>query len=1503
MDTKSVPVPKLAAKKITFKIYLTWRAQLVSLAQIKGWGPGLKANQHLPATCIDWTQVVNTDAAAKKQTETALKSNAAAMAYLTHMLVNERAISCIEMAKTPEYPDGLAHLLLDRLDKKFMPKGGFKMSGLRDQLRSIRFKAKDDPNDFFEKIAGIKNLSTQLGQTDSISKDELVSHVITTIPEKYMSCVKKVIDEKSDAITVEDLESEIIEWYELRNSSISECDWPDSDEDEEETALSGITFNGKCYNCGKDGHRANNCKEKKKERTNYQSGGGGGRARFTGKCRKCDKVGHKEPECWELEKNANKRPKGYKTAAMRETGMAAADDDDDVEYLLCSVVKDHKEFSSKEKFQISNPNIVIADTGASVNVSKNSEGMTNTRAASAGVSVVMGDGKAHSPDKVGDVSVTQYRRNGEAGKKLLWKDVHVSEQFEYNLLSVTKYMKEGWKLTGSATEMTLTKGEIVLTFDILIKTGQGTLYCAYFKRNPVDTAAVAAGKPKDTAAKKPKETAAKSSVKTNSIAIRAAHCKYGHLGEAECRKTAKALGYRVLRGVLKACEACAVANAQQKSVPKLSVSNKSTAPNGRIFLDLSKIKAPKDLDITVTKSNWRLMVCEYTGLKFSDFFETKDGMVEPTCVKMNQWKQQGKPVKIVRMDNAGENLKLAKQANGKNWKLNLEIEYTGKATPQRNHLVELGFATLWARARATMIEAKVPLAIRYKVCKECIATVTLLDGLVTTELNGQLKTRFEHWYGKIPRFAKKLRTWGEAGVVKTKILATPKVGDRGVTCMFVGYNTDHGDDVYRMWNPITNRLLRSRDIRWLGRYYFDEPKSNPSAKVGENVSVNSREIDDSEDEKSEDEVEQSDDSDHDDSDTDKEDEPEIEKVEEATRTRSGRASREPIRLIEETSAVVGFTRQEAVGKLQLSNLESNYYAALMNLSCTETDETEMEEVDKVHLQEYACVGAGIGGGFQNTKELHVMKFKEAMNTPDRKQWEGAVEKEHDNMMKYSVWTPVKLQDLPEGTKVLTSTWAMKKKANGTHRARVVARGFEQIEGVHYDGASIAAPVTNDMSIRIIMVLALMAGWASKIVDVKGAFLRGEFEDGAEPVYLKVPEGFEQFYPKNVVLMLLKTIYGLCEAAMAFWKEMLKAFKAMQFERSTADPCMYYKWTTAGFLIVWLSWIDDCACFGMNDDVEESRKEMNQLFECDDIGDMNEYVGCKIDKSEGSIGSFEPEGGIGSIKFTQPVMLQSFKDEFDLENQRETITPAEPGSTLPKVPEDANLNDREQTYFRSGVGKLLHMMRWSRPEVYNAVRDLSRHMKASTTTHVKAMHRVMKYCVSTPHRGWTLKPNRKWNGRKGFLFRIRGKSDSDYATCPITRKSVSGYAVFLEGAPITVKSLMQRIIALSVTEAETISGVACVQEMLYAMKILLSLGLLVELPMILEIDNKGAVDMANNWSVGGRTKHMDVRYLWLRELKEQGLVRVIWTSGESNDADLFTKNLPGPAFKYDLFYIF
>ena len=207
------------------------------------------------------------------------------------------------------------------------------------------------------------------------------------------------------------------------------------------------------------------------------------------------------------------------------------------------------------------------------------------------------------------------------------------------------------------------------------------------------------------------------------------------------------------------------------------------------------------------------------------------------------------------------------------------------------------------------------------------------------------------------------------------------------------------------------------------------------------------------------------------------------------------------------------------------------------------------------------------------------------------------------------------------------------------------------------------------------------------------------------------------------------------------------------------------------------------------------------------------------------------------------------------------------------------------------------MRWSRPDICNAVRDLSRHGQKSNKAHLKAMKRCMKYCIQTREMGWGLKPTRKWDGKdKNFQFVINGKSDSDYACCPTTRRSVSGICVFIEEAVVSAKSVMQKIVALSVTEAETIAAVQCAQEMMLTYKIVISMGLKVKLPMMLEVDNKGAVDLANSWSHGGRTKHMQVRNYWLREMKERGLIKVKWIPGKANVADTLTKNLNESDFK-------
>ena len=111
------------------------------------------------------------------------------------------------------------------------------------------------------------------------------------------------------------------------------------------------------------------------------------------------------------------------------------------------------------------------------------------------------------------------------------------------------------------------------------------------------------------------------------------------------------------------------------------------------------------------------------------------------------------------------------------------------------------------------------------------------------------------------------------------------------------------------------------------------------------------------------------------------------------------------------------------------------------------------------------------------------------------------------METYSVWTPRRLKDVPAGANFITSNWAMKEKANGTYHARLNARGFHKVEGVHYDTTKISSPVTNNMSIRILMMLTLMAGWIANIADVKGEFLHEEFDEGNGPVYMAFPEGF------------------------------------------------------------------------------------------------------------------------------------------------------------------------------------------------------------------------------------------------------------------------------------------------------------------------------------------------------------------------------------------------------------
>ena len=160
--------------------------------------------------------------------------------------------------------------------------------------------------------------------------------------------------------------------------------------------------------------------------------------------------------------------------------------------------------------------------------------------------------------------------------------------------------------------------------------------------------------------------------------------------------------------------------------------------------------------------------------------------------------------------------------------------------------------------------------------------------------------------------------------------------------------------------------------------------------------------------------------------------------------------------------------------------------------------------------EYGCVGAGIGSGIDNTNELKVLGFNEAMASPDKDKWQALVNHEHERMLKNGVWEVVDHNSISEGSDIIDSTWAMKKKVNGNYRACLAARGFKQMQGksfVHHDTSS---PVMPDITMHIVLVLMLRRKLSAHLDDVNGAFLLGEIKPD-EKIYMKIPQGFEKFY--------------------------------------------------------------------------------------------------------------------------------------------------------------------------------------------------------------------------------------------------------------------------------------------------------------------------------------------------------------------------------------------------------
>ena len=527
-------------------------------------------------------------------------------------------------------------------------------------------------------------------------------------------------------------------------------------------------------------------------------------------------------------------------------------------------------------------------------------------------------------------------------------------------------------------------------------------------------------------------------------------------------------------------------------------------------------------------------------------------------------------------------------------------------------------------------------------------------------------------------------------------------------------------------------------------------------------------------------------------------------------------------------------------------------------------------------KEYMAMSAALSGG-----EIEPNQYKDAMASEQAPEWMIATQKEFDSLIKNSSWALVLL---PPNRSLIESRWTFKikpgyKNKAKIYKARFVAKGFSQVAGIDYNEAEIYAPVVKHDSLRILLSIAAALDLELMTLDVKTAFLYGELD---EELYVRQAEGFVQPGKENYVYRLLKPLYGLKQAPRK-WNEKFDSFLVMfGLTRSTADPCIYYHVgeDPNDFIIIGI-WVDD----GLIASKSKSKAleiiaYLEQHFEMTS-GPADSFIGLEITRDRAQKNLF----------LTQSTFIEKLIEKFRMTECNLLDIPADPCSYLSvaNCPPEDKYDSRNNTAYRALVGALLYIMGTTRPDIAFAVIAVSRYCQNPGPAHWKAAKRILAYLRGTIHYGLCFSASDSVNVLIGY-------TDSNFAGCPDTRRSTTGTLYLLNEGPISWKSRLQKPVAQSTAEAEYYAAGNASCDNVWLREIVHQLGCSQPGPTPLHCDNHSAIRMVYNPEFHDRTKHIEIKYHFIRGQAQAKNLEMIPVPSCDQLADIFTKPLAGPAFK-------
>jgi len=505
-------------------------------------------------------------------------------------------------------------------------------------------------------------------------------------------------------------------------------------------------------------------------------------------------------------------------------------------------------------------------------------------------------------------------------------------------------------------------------------------------------------------------------------------------------------------------------------------------------------------------------------------------------------------------------------------------------------------------------------------------------------------------------------------------------------------------------------------------------------------------------------------------------------------------------------------------------------------------------------------------------KLHLTHTGEPASYAEAKEypaWRAVMEQELASVEQNSTW---ELVNLPAGHRPISLKWVFKLKKNKLgavikHKARLVAGGFVQQEGIDYDDAF--APVARMESVRVLLTLAAQEGWRVHHMDVKSAFLNGDLK---EEVFEQQPPGCTVAGEEGKVYRLHKALYGLRQAPRAWNAKVDNTLKALGFQQSAHDAAMYERGSGRTVLLVGV-YVDDLIITGAAEDEVEAFKAQMKIFDMSDLGALSFYLGVEVHQHA------------TRITLRQTHYAKRILELGGMEGCNPTNTPMEERLRLSKNSTTALV---DPTHYRRLIGSLRYLVH-TRPDLAYAVGFVSQFMEQPTVEHQGAVKQILRYLTGTLDFGLDYT---KALGGTRFI----GYTDSDLAGDVDTSKSTSGSLFFLGSCLVSWHSIKQKVVALSSCEAEYIAASTATTQALWLSRLLAELlGRGVEV-VELKMDSKSALALAKNPVFHEKSKHIRIKYHFLKSCLEDGTIKAEHLSTTDQLADILTKSLGKAKFQ-------